>query len=561
MKWTALAVSLLLWAEIVIAAQPAVDTLLFSITLNNDSTSIYGCKWNDQVRSTLAGPVLMSGKHLLFYSQNGYVLYNETGKLIDSHSLLRENSASARKGEAPLLLAYPLDSLSLIYYRRAKGAQAQEEIYLKKIFSKDLKRVNPTTYEIYGHITRGQLFNLAANSITDEMGSRSFLMPQLVGYTSLQSGVGTRWWSIDRLYAFTSPLIVEEQGVCNSFFPGMRSDQKCEVQTHQIEPLGAYQLQGRWYYFGLASSLGNTEDEYYQMLVLCDQAGNLLYSSKLLKQEIADALLQYVEKTNTNYTVRKAVRHVFVPAIDRRGDICYGIIDFEKKILKVYKRMFLRYQPQEAKRIADKVFERANELAYTPLMLDCTGESGDGVLPEVTIFTDDGIKAVSKKSLTKKGYFVTVHRITDEGLKTKLSRTQERLPPNVKKAQDSIAGLISAWCPFSIALNHEETGRLNFLHYGLHDEILSARVLTVSEASDVFVRVDCEKWAEVVQFASDGAFVNRFIFNQQDYNKRKDLVVVGKRGNIAEEDYEGPKGKQRYFIWRLMSADKRHSRD
>ncbi|MBN1576012.1 MAG: hypothetical protein JW913_05630, partial [Chitinispirillaceae bacterium] len=78
---------------------------------------------------------------------------------------------------------------------------------------------------------------------------------------------------------------------------------------------------------------------------------------------------------------------------------------------------------------------------------------------------------------------------------------------------------------------------------------------------DVFVRVDCETWAEVVQFDSEGAFVNRFVFNQRDYNARKDLVVVGKRGTIAEEDYESLKGKQQYFIWRLMSADKHHSMD
>ncbi|MBN1309377.1 MAG: hypothetical protein JXA18_15765 [Chitinispirillaceae bacterium] len=559
MKRKAVALSLLLCVDFTMAAQPAVDTLLFTITLNNDSTSIYGCRWNDKVRSTLAGPVLMAGKHLLFYSQNGYVLYNESGKLLDSYSLLRQNSASAKKGEAPLLLAYPLDSLTLIFYRQVKGASGQEEIYLKKIFKKDFKRVTTTTYEIYGHITRGQLFNLAANSITDEMGSRNYLMPQLVGYTALQGG--TRWWSIDRLYSFTSPLIVEDRGECTSFFPGLKSDQKCEMQSHQIEPLGVYRMQGRWYYFGLASSLGNTEDEYYQLLVLCDQGGNLLYSSKLLKQEIADAVLQYVEKTNTNYTVRKAVRHVFVPVIDRRGDICYGVIDFDKKNIAVYRRMFLRYIRQEAKRIPEKVFERANELAYTPLMLDCTEDSDEGVLPEITILTDDGIKALSRKSLIRKGYFITVHRMKDGALKTRLSRTQERLPENVKNAQRSLAKKILAWCPFSVALNHDERGRLNFLHYGPDDEVLSARVLSVTEEFDVFVRVDCEKWAEVVQFDSEGAFINRFIFNQQDYNIRKDLVVVGRHGNIAEEDYESPKGKQQYFIWRLMSADKRHSMD
>ncbi|MCX7725206.1 MAG: hypothetical protein N2053_00005, partial [Chitinispirillaceae bacterium] len=313
-----------------------------------------------------------------------------------------------------------------------------------------------------------------------------------------------------------------------------------------------YQREGRWYYWGLASSIGNTEDEYYQMLVLCDQAGNLLYSSKLLKQEISDAVLQYVERTNTNYTVRKAVRHVFVPAVDRRGNIFYGIINFEHKKLEVYKRAFLWYKPQPAKKsIPPQVFEKANLYAYSPVLLDCTEESQDGVFPEITILTDDGIKTLSKGSLVKNGYYITLHRITDVDLKKKLSRVQELLPSNIRKAQDSISKVISAWCPYSISLNHEERGRLNIFHYGPNDELLSARILAVTENSDVLIRVDLEKWAEIIQFDAEGEFVNRFIFNRQDYNIRKDVIVVGKNTTIAEEDYELPKGKKQYLLWKL----------
>jgi len=560
MKRTILILPLILIAfGLAHATQPAVDTLLFSIALNDDTTSIYGCRWDDKVRSTLAGPVLMSGKHLLFYSQNGYVLYNENGKLLDSYSLIKANAAAARKNEAPLRLAYPLDSTTLIVYRQTSDGSSPTDIYLKKVFSKELKKVNTSTYEIYEQITNGQLFNLAANSITDEMNRRTLLMPLLVGYTSLQGG--TKWWSIDRLYSFTSPLIVEENGKCASFFPGLKSDQKCEVPSHQIEALGVYQFQGRWFYFGIASSFGNTEDEYYQMLILCDQAGNLLYNSKLIKQEIADAVLQHVEKTNTNYTVRRAVRHVFVPAIDRHGDICYGMIDFENRNIRVSKRMFLRYQRQAAKKVSESVFEKANEYAYNPILLDCAEGAVDGVHPDITQLTDDGFKSVSNEEQVKKGYYITVHRVIDNTLKTKLARTQSGLPDNVQHAQDSIAKLISAWCPYSIALNHKERGRLNFLHYGLSDELLSARLLAVTDSQHVFIRVDCERWAEVVQFDSAGAFVNRFIFNSQDYTERKDLVVVGKTGSVAEQDWENGKDRPEYFVWRLQSADKKHTRD
>jgi hypothetical protein len=557
MKVRVPAIVFFLLSSMLMAAQPAVDTLLFTITLNNDTTSIYGCRWNDNVSSTLAGPVLMAGKHLLFYSRNGYVLYSETGKILDTYSLLHKNSVYAKKGEQPLLLAYPLDSLTLIFYRQKKDGTSPDEIYLKKLMKKELKRVNTATYAIFQNITRGHLFNLAANSITDEMGRRSFLLPLLVGYTALEGG--TRWWSIDRLYSFTSPLIVEERGVCNSFFPGLKSDQKSEIPAHQIEPLGVYKNQGRWYYFGIASSLGNTADEYSQVLVLCDQAGNLLYSNKLLKQEIGDALLQYVKQNNTNYTVRRAVRHVFVPTIDRQGDICFGLIDFEKKTIKVYRRMFLRYLRQPAQKPDAKIFARERELLYVPLMLDCTENSDKGVVPEITSLSDDGITTLDKKALEKNGYFVTVHRITDTGLKTKLARTQEQLPKNIQHAQDSIASLISAWCPYSVALNHELRGRLGFMHYGFHDEVMSARVLEIADSNKIFVRVDCEKWAEVLQFDPEGAIVNRFTFNTQEYSDRKDLVAAGRGGSIAEEDYESGKGKKQQFTWRLMSADKKHT--
>lgn len=543
--------------SLLMGAQPAVDTLLFTIALNDDTISIYGCRWNDDVASTLAGPVLMAGKHLLFYSENGYVMYDEKGKLLDSHSLIRENNAARRKGEPETHLAYPLDSLSILYYRKSGDPNLPNEIYQKKIFKKGLKKVTTAKYEIYGHITSGQLFNLAANSITDEMGNRRFLEPLLVGYTALEGG--TRWWTTDRLYSFTSPLIVEHDGKLDSFFPGLKKDQvRGNIKAHQIEPLGVYQTQGRWYYFGLASNLGNRADEYFQMLVLCDQAGNLLYSSKLIKQKIGDALLQYVKKSNTNYTVRKAVRHVFVPAVDRRGDICYGMIDFENRVLHVYKRMFLRYFPKETGRLTAKVFQRANELAYTPLLMDCIADSDEGVVPEITRLTDDGIVALSQKSLMRKGFYITVHRVKDDKLKTKLERTQERLPRNMQKAQKKILKNYFSWCPYSLALNHEKKGRLNFLHYGMSDELLSARLLAVTDKMQIFVRVDCETWAEVVQFDQDGSFVNRFVFNRQDYRKRKDLVVVGKSGNVAEEDFEEPKGRVTYYIWSLESAGRLH---
>ncbi|NLP02550.1 MAG: hypothetical protein GX089_08655, partial [Fibrobacter sp.] len=41
------------------------DLLLFSISLNDDTTSIYGCHWDDRIKTNLSGPVLMEKGTLL----------------------------------------------------------------------------------------------------------------------------------------------------------------------------------------------------------------------------------------------------------------------------------------------------------------------------------------------------------------------------------------------------------------------------------------------------------------------------------------------------------------
>jgi len=45
----------------------------------------------DDLRQILSGPVIMEGKALLFYSENGYALYSQTGTLLDSASLFKDN--------------------------------------------------------------------------------------------------------------------------------------------------------------------------------------------------------------------------------------------------------------------------------------------------------------------------------------------------------------------------------------------------------------------------------------------------------------------------------------
>ena len=91
--------------------QPAAeDTLIFTIPLVDDSMSIFHSNWTDNIRGSLAGPVLMSGNTLFFHSQNGYALYNINGKLIEEHSLIKDNAKAAAAGRPKTYLAYPFDS-------------------------------------------------------------------------------------------------------------------------------------------------------------------------------------------------------------------------------------------------------------------------------------------------------------------------------------------------------------------------------------------------------------------------------------------------------------------
>ena len=181
-------------------------------------------------------------------------------------------------------------------------------------------------------------------------------------------------------------------------------------------------------------------------------------------------------------------------------------------------------------------FRGEADMAFTPVTLECNSEARRGVRPEVTRLTDEGFVTLGDNATVKDGFFVNIHRQADEELKKKILRTQHLMPQNMQSIQDSIASVTTSWCPYSISLNHEEKGKLGFLDYGLGDEVFSARILSVTSAPlEIFVRVDLEKWAEMVVFSANGQFKNRFIFNKQLFRDRKDLVVISEKwGNCRK---------------------------
>jgi hypothetical protein len=531
-------------------AQHANDTLCFTMYLTPDQNSLFGCPEGDDLRQILSGPVIMEGKALLFYSENGYALYSQTGTLLDSASLFKDNRRLSADDPRRIRLAYPLDQSTLLYYRRSQDKSVGIEIFQKKLFKKMLIKVDPAQFATFKDIESAQLFNLTNNCITDDMATKLFLQPNLVGYTSLSGG--ERWWSLDRFYSFTSPLIVEKNGVFESFFPGLLHDQKIDVQKHLINPLGTYTMDGKWYYYGVHTVLGSQDPESYQKLYLCDAAGNMLYSNELLKQVIVDAVLEYDKKNNTNYTVKRPGQFVFTPAVDKNGDIFYGLIDYAKRTIDVKKRLFYRYIPRVISPAHEDLVNAQRRFTFKPLVLDCPDENEKKMLPDIVYRDDKGKKRkATARDLTVKGYRVYLSREPNRDLKRKFSQISSSLPAPIKHMRDSLDRLPTATCPYALSLEHESKGTVATYYYGCGDEVLSARVLNVTETFEVFVRVDLLDCAEVVVFSLDGSFLNRFTFNRQPFLDRKDIIAVSNDRTVVEEDYERIAEDYTYYSWNL----------
>jgi hypothetical protein len=528
------------------ALQPAAhDSLLFTITLTDDSASIFHANWTDNLRNSLAGPVFMANNTLLFHSKNGYALYNIHGKLLEKHSLIKDNAKAVAAGRPPMYLAYPIDSETIIYYTDHPDNDSVQ-IFRKRLNRKGLDRISQSEMEQFRDMFRGikssEPLNIYRSGTTEDLGRKVFLQPHLAGFTAINGG--SKWWSLDMFFSFTSPVIMETNGRFTSFFPGLRDNEgnrNCDIPIKLIEPIGVFQREGRWYYIGVHAVTGTKEDEYYQTIVLCDQAGNVLYCSQMLKQEIADAVLQERLDIKTLFTVRRPGKHVFIPAVDAFGDIFYGLIKWEWKTLEVYKRSFERFLPSPVAPAFGDAFDRESRRSFLPITIDCSNAARNGVVPEVLFRNDQGVvELLDMEGLAKDSFYVKVHRLPDENLRRKTSRVAPSMPKDIGAIQDSISKLPTIWCPYGISLNHIRKGTLSNLDYGFGDIVANTWVLGRSKAGNVYVRVDLTDWAEVVVFSEEGQFIERFTFNNQHYRDRRDVVVLSGHGTdeIYERDYE-----------------------
>jgi hypothetical protein len=541
--------------------QPFVDTLCFTVTLSADSNNLFWCGRPDDMRSVLAGPVIMENGSLLFYSCNGYALYSPSGELIDSQSVFKDNKKISPADPQRLRLAFPLDSKTVLYYRRNRSNGDSLELFEKKITKRGMLRLNGSSYASFSDVETSRLFNLAQNGFTDELAPKTFLKANLVGYTSLTSG--KNWWSLDRFYSFLSPVIVMQEKGFDSFFPGMLSGQKIEIQKHLINPLGVFLWDDRCYYYGVHSETGSTTPECRQKLYLCDHAGNLLYTSEFLKQIIIDDVLAYDKKRNTNYTVKCPWQFVFSPAIDGNGDVYYGMVDFKARTIDVNKRRFFHYSPSIADPLPEyeALIKTQRKFIILPGLLQFKSATIDGYSQTgFLVRTEQGKhRRASLKDIACKGFSVTAERDANPELARKLTQGTGTLPVNVKHVRDSLAKLQNTLRPCTITLRYDVRDKVREFYFSPCEDVLTARVLNVTEKREVFVRVDLKDRAEVIVFSQDGAFVNRFTFNRQDAKKRKDIVVVNDDGTIIEEDYERIKEDYTYLKWELKISPPVHA--
>ena len=527
------------------------DTALFTVRLNDDSASIFYCGPVCAVRKSLSGPVVMDDGRLLLYSENGYVLYDQSGAVVDSHTVFSENLRSAGKGIGILKLAYPEDLTTLLYYTQIQGSTKPGAVYRKKLFKKRLKPVKEKKSADLCEVGRGCLFNLAHNSITDELADQWYAQPQLVGYVGMPDG--HRWWSLDEFYTFESPLIHEYNGAYSSFFAGLHVTES-RARRQLVNPTHVFRNDRRWYFVGIRASMGTKSDTLYQMLYVCDRAGNILHCDTLIKQTNRDAVIG--EDEETFYTVKKAGRFVFQPCVDMRGRVHYGMIDYVGKTIAVRRRIYFGYKPVPTEPDLAHLFDLERSVTYEPAFLACKAQVREGrTIPSVMIVDERGRTSRAKaKDLTRDGYLVRISRVSHRDIEKKLSRGRIPLPENVHRIRDSLSMGSAVSCPYSLSMTGPR-GIVRSFDFPAGEKILCARVLVATETGHVLVRVDCEDFAEALLFEKDGDLVNRFTFNRQHYKTRKDMIVASAKSPIIEFDYESGTGQGTYLKWHAVPLD------
>ncbi|MBD3320238.1 MAG: hypothetical protein GF350_03995 [Chitinivibrionales bacterium] len=519
----------------------AEDTLLFTIKLTDKADDLFYCSRDVALVDILSGPVLVHDNRLLFYSRHGYVLYNQRGKIEESHSLHKKNRRLAPDDPDRLMLAYPPDKSTLLYYKNKKT----DEVFEKKIARKRIKKLGGKPARRYGDLSHSHILNIAFNTLTSEMVERIYLKPGLIGF---DPGTGMRYWSLEKRYTFTSPVIAEKEGGFAGFFPGLKAGEGVRIKKFLIEPLSVIASEDRRRYWGLKAATGSDRPEFYQEVFCCDEAGNILRVDTLVKQTIRETVLE--KRGRREYTFERTAKWGFPPCVDEDGSLYYAVLDYQTKEIVVRKRSYFYYAPRPSGPMLEHELRSEQLISYEPMIIDYNpGARRGAAIPAVWIMNEDGDKRKAEiRDLTCRNHIVRLYRPIYRDITKKVTRSRSYLPGHVRAMQDSLSDIPTCWAPWSISVSNRR-GVLRSFDYRAGDMVLCARVLNVANSGQVFVRVDLEQWAELVIFDPHGEFVNRLTFNRQYYGNRKDLVAVSDDGEVIEKDYECAEGGYRFFTW------------
>ncbi len=530
--------------------QLASDSHLFTVQLIKDASvqslfNIYKAKW---VRQALSGPVVMENDNLLFYSEKGYVLYNQTGSIVDSHSVFEDNEGMARNDSNRITLAFPVTENKVLFYKNIPEKGHPLTLFEKKLFKRTKAPVKESEYKYYKGIRKKHIFNFAFNTITDEMREIYYVEPRLIGFTEVTSG--NRWWSVDKIYSFKSPLVIEKDGEFKSFFPGIYQG-KNGAGNRAIEPLQIFTRDTKRFYTGIsAGGAGSGDDRRSQTYHVFDQAGNHLYADTLLMKDNIDAIIG--EDEENYYTMEKVRRKVFKPSVSKKGDLFYGIIDYKKKTIEVHKRRYYMFTSSVCTPQLNKLIDIEKCVEFIPVELKCNKKStAYPAIPKITLLdvkTNKYVRA-KKEHLIHEGYVCYIHRNANREVKKKLARSRGDVPGKVRKILKSLAGRSEITCPYSITIDGP-SGIIRSFEFPPGDEIVCARIMGFYKTNEILIRVDCQRYAEVLIFKTDGSFVNSFIFNRQNYEERLDIIVTKKDSPIVELDYESNAETHTYLEWK-----------
>jgi len=516
------------------AAQYVRDTALFALPLVKDNpSSVRLCQYNRSAQEMPAGPVVMAGGSLLLFCGRGYLLCDSSGAVLDSHQVSAQ--------DAGLRLAFPFDSVSLLYYRTGGAPPRPVRIFRKRLTDPGMTELSDEEYRWLGAAHAGVFVNIARNAVVDARTVRLNLAPQLVGYTALAGG--ERWWALGREATLGSPVIYGDAAGRGALFAGLFEGEGTRLPRDAPSPelRATFVRDGRRCYVGVQAQTNVDLPRCVQRIVVCDDAGNVLWADTVLKQENADMMvgLQAQGGENVIALVRGTTVLAFPPAVDGAGRVYYGVADFNACTFAVRRRDCLVFLPMSGEPIPPQPLAVERDIAWeAPSFCPCPMQRTGAEIPSVTFTGPDGQRrSAAVRDLTRAGFIARIARQARRDVEAKVSRGVPGLPRDAVLLRDSLAALAGTGCPWVLSLSGPD-GYIRTFAFGPDEPLLCARVLGLLPDSTVVVRADLPRAAEILLFTPRGSFVNRFAFNRQPHKERKDLLLVRPDGVLVEQDFE-----------------------